>query len=166
VRAFLSRGAIAVPQTQPLFASHVLNLVALALGPTPDAVATAELLSLPAVRLQVIKSDILAHLQDDTLGIQTLAARQRITPRYVHRLFEGEGLTYSQFVLQQRLDRAHRLLRDPRWAHRAISTIAYEVGFGDLSYFNRTFRRQYDHTPTDVRVAALRGTRDDDSAVR
>ena len=33
----------------------------------------------------------------------------------------------------------------------AIATIAYDVGFGDLSYFNRRFRRQYGMTPREVR---------------
>jgi AraC-like DNA-binding protein len=34
--------------------------------------------------------------------------------------------------------------------------VAYEAGFGDLSYFNRTFRRRYGATPSDVREAARR----------
>ena len=33
----------------------------------------------------------------------------------------------------------------------AISEIAYDSGFGDLSYFNRRFRRLYGLTPRDVR---------------
>jgi len=47
------------------------------------------------------------------------------------------------------------MIANPRLAHMAISAIAYEVGFNDLSYFNRTFRRRYDATPSDVRTAAL-----------
>jgi AraC-like DNA-binding protein len=35
-----------------------------------------------------------------------------------------------------------------------VSTIAYECGFGDLSYFNQAFRRRFAATPTDVRKAA------------
>ena len=38
-----------------------------------------------------------------------------------------------------------------RFQHAAISTIAYDVGFGDLSYFNRRFRRLYGLTPREVR---------------
>lgn len=51
----------------------------------------------------------------------------------------------------ERLDRAYRLLRDSRLAAQSISAIAYEVGFGDLSYFNRAFRWPYDATPSDIR---------------
>ena len=48
------------------------------------------------------------------------------------------------------------VLRDPRFAERTITAIAYEAGFGDLSYFNRAFRRRYGETPSDVRAAAVR----------
>jgi AraC-like DNA-binding protein len=34
-----------------------------------------------------------------------------------------------------------------------ISTIAFEAGFGDLSYFNLAFRRRYRQTPSDIRAA-------------
>jgi AraC-like DNA-binding protein len=53
-----------------------------------------------------------------------------------------------------RLARAHRLLTDPRYRDRNISAVGYEAGFGDLSYFNRTFRHRYGMTPSDVREAA------------
>jgi AraC-like DNA-binding protein len=43
---------------------------------------------------------------------------------------------------------------DPRRAIAAVSAIAFEAGFGDLSYFNRAFRRVYGATPSDVRVKA------------
>jgi AraC-like DNA-binding protein len=85
-----------------------------------------------------------------------LAARQRVTPRYIHKVFEGEGTTFSRFVLGQRLARVHRLLTDPRHADRTIGAIVYDAGFGDLSTFNRAFRRQFGATPSDVRAAAAR----------
>ena len=64
--------------------------------------------------------------------------------------------TFSEFVRGRRLARAHRMLTDPRCADRSISTIAFEVGFGDLSYFNHAFRRLYGATPSDVRAGASR----------
>jgi len=90
-------------------------------------------------------------LPDGTLAVADVAALHGVTPRYVHKLFESEGTTFTQFILSQRLDRAHRMLRDQRFATRSISSIAYDVGFGDLSYFNRTFRRHYNVTPSDIR---------------
>ena len=66
-------------------------------------------------------------------------------------LFDGEGTTFSQFVLVERLAHAHRLLIDPSYAHQSIGAIAYASGFGDLSHFNHAFRRRYMTTPSEVR---------------
>jgi AraC-like DNA-binding protein len=78
-----------------------------------------------------------------------------VTPRYIHKLFENEGLTFSSFVLGQRLARAHRILSDKRFVDRNISSVAFDVGFGDLSYFNRTFRRRYAATPSDIKQSSV-----------
>ena len=101
-------------------------------------------------------TDISVHLGDGDLSVAEIARRHRVTPRYIHKLFESEGLTFSAFVLGQRLSRAHRMLSDPRFADRNISSVAFDVGFGDLSYFNHTFRRRYAATPTDIRQSAMR----------
>ena len=104
-----------------------------------------------AARLAALKADIARHFGDPALSVGAVAARHGISPRYVHKLFEDDGRTYSQFVLDVRLERAREELRDPRVATRTVSAIAGYVGFGDLSYFNRTFRRRYGMTPTEAR---------------
>jgi AraC-like DNA-binding protein len=104
-----------------------------------------------AARLTAIKADISRHLTDGSLSVATLAARHGITPRYVHKLFEDDEMTCSQYVLDQRLALAYRRLRDPRLAGRTVSSIAHDAGFGDLSYFNRTFRHRYGVTPSVAR---------------
>jgi AraC-like DNA-binding protein len=86
------------------------------------------------------------------LSVAEIAVRHRCTPRYVQLLFEQEGTTFSDYVLTQRLARAYRRLTDPRRAGEKISAIAYDVGFADLSYFNRTFRRRYGARPSEVRA--------------
>jgi len=134
-------------------ATHLHDLVALSAGATRDGAAIAQARGMRAARLLAIKADITSNLGDETLSVAAVAARHGVTPRYVHKLFETEGVTYTQFVLQRRLDRALRLLRDPRGAARRISDIAYDAGFGDLSYFNRAFRRRYDATPSEIRNA-------------
>ena len=66
-------------------------------------------------------------------------------------------MTFSQFVRGQRLACACRMLGDPLHTHWSITAIAFEAGFNDLSYFDRSFRRRYAASPSDVRRAALRG---------
>jgi AraC-like DNA-binding protein len=92
-----------------------------------------------------------AHLVHHDLSAGAVAKRQKISDSYIRKLFEAEGTSFSQFVLDRRLERARRMLANPRWAARSIAWIAVEVGFGDLSYFNRTFKRCYGATPSDVR---------------
>ena len=101
--------------------------------------------------MRAIKSDVVENLLTEELTVTAIAARHHVTPRYIHKLFEGEGITYSEFVLDQRLARAHRMLTDPRLTDRTIGSLAYDVRFGDLSYFNRAFRRQYHAAPSEVR---------------
>jgi len=53
---------------------------------------------------------------------------------------------------------AGRRLADRRHADRTIGAIAFAAGLGDLSYFNRAFRRRYGTTPSDARAAAQRAS--------
>jgi AraC-like DNA-binding protein len=48
------------------------------------------------------------------------------------------------------------MLADRRYVHLNIAQVAHENGFGDVSYFNRAFRRHFGATPSDVREAARR----------
>jgi AraC-like DNA-binding protein len=147
----LSAGASVDSQLLNLSALHVHDLLALAIGPTPDFAETARTRGLRAARLKLAKAYIVAHSDRRDISIASVAASLNVTPRYVQRLFEMAGTTFSEFLSGQRLARAYRLLRDPTFSRIAISTIAYDVGFGDLSYFNRRFRRLYGFTPRDVR---------------
>jgi AraC-like DNA-binding protein len=153
VELLRAEDTLSSPALQRLAVAHVYDLIALALGATRDAANLARGRGVRAARLSAIKGDILANLAgSDDLSVETIAGRQGITPRYVHMLFEAEGTTFSQFVLGRRLMLAHRLLADPRQDHRTIAAIAFEAGFGDLSHFNRAFRRRFGITPRDVRT--------------
>jgi AraC-like DNA-binding protein len=101
-------------------------------------------------RLRAIKSDIARNLAGDVTAA-ALSVRHRLSARYIRKLFEGENTSLSQYVLGQRLTRVHRMLADPRYASRAIADVAFSVGFGDLSTFNREFRRRFGVRPSDVR---------------
>jgi AraC-like DNA-binding protein len=148
--------ALALPTSQRLIIGHFCDLVALALRTNCDGEVLPESRTVSAARLAAIKADIVASLHDADLSATTVAARNRVTVRYLHKLFHSEGITYSEFVLGERLARAYHDLRNPLHLRRAISTIAFDLGFNDLSYFNRAFRRRYSATPSDVRNGAAR----------
>ena len=47
-------------------------------------------------------------------------------------------------------------MSSPPWllTSSKISSVAFDCGFGDVSYFNRAFRRRYGMAPSDVRAWA------------
>lgn len=144
--------ALASPELGRAAVAHVHDLVALAIGAKREMADQPGQHSLPAARLHSIKADIAECLHRGcAISVGGLAARQRVTPRYVQLLFEGEGTTFTQFVRGERLARAHRMLTNPLFPDRGIAAVAFEAGFGDLSYFIRSFRRAYGIRPSDVR---------------
>ena len=154
---------LALPDLRQQAVTHIHDLMALAIGATRDAAEVARHRGARAARLRAIKQDVTDMLDQPDLSVATIALRHRLKPRWVQRLFESDGTTFTDFVLTQRLARAHRLLTDPRHADRKISAIALNAGFGDLSYFNRAFRRRYGAAPSELRTSARSG---DDSNLR
>jgi AraC-like DNA-binding protein len=135
-------------------AQHICDLIALSMGAHRDATALLGQRGVGAARLPAIKADIAARFNDFELTVSAVALRHGVTPRYMQKLFEDDGVTFSEYVLERRLAEAHRSLADPHLANRSISTIAFDAGFSDLSYFNRTYRRRFGATPTETRVQA------------
>lgn len=131
-----------------LAATHVYDLIGLAIGATSEGREIASQRGVRAARLEVIKSEL---TKDAELDLDQLAARQGVTPRYVQMLFEQAGTTFSEFVLERRLDAARSMLISPRYTRWSITEIALEAGFGDLSHFNRRFKRRFLMTPTELR---------------
>jgi AraC-like DNA-binding protein len=149
-----STHTLANPETSHLVVNHIHDLLALVIGATRDAEAIAAGRGVRAARLSAIKAGIVANVGSRGLGLEAVARQHGISAVYVRQLFATEGTSFSDFVLESRLARAHRLLADPRQRGQKISQIALESGFGDLSYFNRAFRRRFGATPGEVREAA------------
>jgi AraC-like DNA-binding protein len=152
--AAIDEAASAPAEAQELVVGHVYDLIALTLGANRDAGEVAAGRGVRAARLRAIREDIAAHLADPALSVAAVAQRQGVSPRYVGMLFDGCGTTFSGFVLEQRLARARQMLVDRRHAHHAIGAIATACGFGDVSYFNRSFRRAFGATPSDIRAVS------------
>lgn len=139
------------PRLARLAATHVHDLFALAIGASGEGRAIARERSVGAARIEAVKA---ALVDDVALTLDALAARQGVSPRYIQMLFEQAGTTFSAFASQTRLDAARRMLTSPRFAAWSIAQIALEAGFGDLSHFNRQFRRRFEMTPGDMRRGA------------
>lgn len=156
VDTLLASDIPAVPVLLDRVVAHIQDLVALMLGASNDAFEIAQGRGVRAARRQAIDNEIARNLDNEDLSPGLVATKLGVTPRYVHLLLEETGKSFTQHVLERRLERAAALLRDPRRAHCKIAELAAEVGFGDLSYFNRAFRRRYGATPSDIRNAPSR----------
>jgi AraC-like DNA-binding protein len=151
LRVLQEQQALATAELQHTVATYVYDLAALALGASRDTAELAKQRGLRAARLRAIKEDISTRLADPNLCLDSIALRHGVSSRYVQKLFEMDGTSFTDFVRSGRLARAHRMLRDPRLSHLNISSIAYTCGFSDVTAFNRTFRKHYKVSPTDLR---------------
>jgi AraC-like DNA-binding protein len=96
-----------------------------------------------------------AHSHED-IELDDAAAQAGVSPFHFLRSFSAVlGVTPHQYLLRSRLRNAARLLADDE---RAVTDIAYDVGFADLSNFVRTFHRAAGVSPLKFRQAS-RGVR-------
>ena len=58
------------------------------------------------------------------------------------------GLTSIQYINNYRLEKAAYLLTS---TNNSIMDISLEVGFDNLSYFNKLFKKKYNITPKEFR---------------
>ena len=93
--------------------------------------------------------DAHSHQQID---LEHAAGQAGISPFHFLRLFSIVlGVTPHQYLVRSRLRHAARLLADN---DRSITDIAFDVGFGDLSNFVRTFHRAAGVSPRRFREAS------------
>jgi AraC-like DNA-binding protein len=144
--------ALASPTLRQTVVDHIHDLAALALGANRETKETSKS-AVAAARLHAIKDDIRRNISHPNLSVHAIAARHRVSARYLQMLFEESGSTFTRCVLEQRLAAAHKALVARPDA--TISSIAYDAGFNDIANFNRVFRQHFGCTPSDVRQAAF-----------
>lgn len=135
-----------------LASDHLYQLAALALNHNARSAQT-DLRGIGSVRLALIKKDIASNATDPDLTITDIARRQRVSARYIQRLFEREGTSFGQHLRDLRLDLARAQIE--ACENMTISAIAFDTGFGDLSHFNKCFRERFGATPSEIRAQAL-----------
>lgn len=143
-------------QLQRLVVDHICELAALAIDPGRPA-DESSISTTAAARLELAMAYLRKHYDFPGLTISTVASDQNISPRYLQRLIETTGSTFSEHLNELRLQRAFALLSDSRYLRKQIGEIALRSGFSDVSYFNRMFRRRFGEKPSNVR-SRLAGT--------
>jgi AraC-like DNA-binding protein len=113
---------------------------------------SAECSALPA-KLKESVSFIRAHYADP-LTLEDAAAACAMSKFYYSRLFKSAlGCSFKEYLNRVRIEAAKDLLRQDKLN---ISEACYAVGFNDLSYFSRVFKRLEKQSPSDYRHSLKR----------
>lgn len=96
---------------------------------------------------------VVANLRHADLSAARVARRFGISPRKLHRLYEGTGQTFTQTVMTLRVEGCARDLVSG--TGRSLTELAGRWGFCDLSHLNRVFRARYDCLPSQYRDGGL-----------
>ncbi|MET8772017.1 helix-turn-helix domain-containing protein [Streptomyces sp. NPDC004658] len=104
-----------------------------------------------------IRAHIDRELGDPSLSPESIARAHHISVRYLHRLFEGEGITVSRLIQQRRLEACGRELARRARVTPTVSAVARRWGFVNPAHFSRAFRAAYGLSPREWRTLHLRG---------
>lgn len=91
---------------------------------------------------------VLAHVNHhiyENIDVEALADVACVTKPYLARLFKREfGLSPLQYINLKKMERAQLLLLTEELS---VKEVAYKLGFSDISYFIRLFKRMTGATP-------------------
>jgi acetamidase/formamidase/AraC-like DNA-binding protein len=90
-------------------------------------------------------------LDDPELSPAQVARSEGISERYLQRLFEATGDSFSHYIRERRLHRSSVDLANPAQAHCSVSEIAFRYGFSDAAHFSRVFRDRFGMSPRAYR---------------
>jgi AraC-like DNA-binding protein len=134
----------------PAKASTIAYSAAMALY---DDVFSSHAFATDQSSMQRVIDHINANL-DKPLPVNELAEVSGLSRAHFSRVFaESEGLPPAEFVLQQRMQRAAKLLANA--AFLPVKEVAIMSGFDDANYFSKAFRRVYGINPTEFRTTGM-----------
>jgi len=93
------------------------------------------------------------HFQEE-ISLGQLARESFISVSHLSFLFKRNlGVPFKTLLAAVRIEKARQLLGDNR--QQSITEISLDAGFGDLSHFERTFKRLTGTNPRDYRRQQL-----------
>ncbi|MGJ4941618.1 AraC family transcriptional regulator [Bradyrhizobium sp. HKCCYLS1011] len=152
LKSTFNENVLAAPNLRDAVVAHIHDLVAIAISacvPFGESSTSAVV----AARHTAVLDYIAAHFQEPGLSVQTVARCQGISPRYLQRLIASSGSSFTGYVNELRLQQALKLLTESNGGAQRISDIALQVGFSDVSHFNRLFRARFGDSPRNLRFA-------------
>ena len=138
--------------TTSVTAQHIYDLITLIAGSRIEESMLAKQRGAKAARFKLIKQDIDNHITDNDLSISQVAFRNGVSPQYIRSMFHDLETKFSDYVNEIRLQLAYTQLCNSSYNHLSISELALNVGFDNLSWFNRLFKKRFGLSPSEVRV--------------
>ena len=154
----------------PLFSQHMAHVrqaaddindaAAASLGTATLALARALIISvsgddargheaLDDILLLRVRAYVREHLADTDLGPTTIAAATHVSVRQLYKACARADLHLEQWIIAQRLERAHEDLARPGPKPLPITQFAHRWGFASASHFARRFRGAYGMSPRE-----------------
>lgn len=132
----------------PDISEKLYDVVALALNPRAKS-------DHPAGMLALIRNYIDIHYTNADLDPATVARVFDISVRQLHRLFSTNNTSFTEYLIEMRLEKSRKMLADPRCRNLKILSIAFDCGFRNINHFGWRFRTRYGITPSEFRHATL-----------
>ena len=103
--------------------------------------------------LERVKSTIYRHLDDEEFRSVRLCREMGISRSQLFRkIKELTGYSTALYIRQIRLQKSKELLAGN---HYPIKIVAYAVGFRDIAYFSRCFKKAFGCSPSQFRMNTL-----------
>ena len=147
IRALAKTGLPSAAKARDLVGRHLTDLAILAA--TEPSLGESQIDCVVAAHRVAALDYIASHFCDPSLSGSSLAKKLGISQRYLQRLLEATGKTFTEHVNELRLDRAFSLLVTMD-ANKRVSDIALDVGYSDLTTFYTHFKSRFGDTPKQV----------------
>ena len=144
-------GDLSEVSVREMVGGHIVDLIVSALARLDGKENPGEVYSLKAARLAAIKRLVENAFREPTFDTRHAALKLGICERYIQKLFEETGVTFSDYVAERRLRDVHEKLLDRQFDGMKIQDVAWSAGFSDISHFNRLFRRRFGEKPSALR---------------
>src|SRR6516162_3712200 len=156
----VEKGLAASFDNRSIIRRHIVDLIVLA-ATTRCSIGESSASAVVATRQAAALDYIASHFSDPGLSLAKVAQSLSISPRYLQRLLESSGTSFTAHVTELRLKHAFTLLTAEDLIDLRICDIALQAGFSDISHFNRLFRSRFGDTPKGVRAHARVGCTQD-----
>lgn len=155
LRQLAHRARLDDDATAPRLATVVVELLAIGLMDASDPVRGPAPAAHREALLWRMQQFIDRHLGDGDLSPATVAEAHHVSLRYVHRLFEAQGLTVAELIRTRRLERCRAELTDPALRDRSVAAVGVRWASPVPPTSAARFRRAYGMPPATFRIRQL-----------